>query len=340
MKRAIGKLKQSGFMKKLSTKELHFEQRFSYAGYVLYYYICFSGYFDWWWVTEVLRAGAYYVTAYGLLVPLTWWVRTEKATLSIISFWFIWVLINIPLMLPIALLYMLPSPRPPGETVKILYANVFTKNRNYQSFAQLVDSFDPDLVLVAEVDQEWVDALSTKIAQGEYPYRDERARADNFGIAIYSKCPLHKAGEFDVFIRPFVAVKRVECDGRLPFLFQGVHLIPPFGSFSLSTDLKVIEALNTNAKLTGVPRLVVGDLNSTEHGLLYRSIAHGLGDLRQGHGWSGTWNAKSPFIRLALDHALGSPILYATSFQVGSDIGSDHFPLMIEIGIPKSVVVE
>lgn len=50
--------------------------------------------------------------------------------------------------------------------------------------------------------------------------------------------------------------------------------------------------------------------------------------------WMPTWKVGSP-LAIPIDHALATKALAITKREVGPDIGSDHRPLLIEVGFVK-----
>ena len=69
--------------------------------------------------------------------------------------------------------------------------NVLTQNTNYESVYGLTDIKKPDIVILQETDDDWINALITKGINKEYPYSKIHTRRDNFGISIFSKYPMN-----------------------------------------------------------------------------------------------------------------------------------------------------
>lgn len=85
--------------------------------------------------------------------------------------------------------------------LKILLANVHTKNQRYSELISLVKQERPDVVVVEEIDKIWTTELAAIHAL--FPYRFLKPRFDNFGIGIYSYIPLDNlevksVGEYDI----------------------------------------------------------------------------------------------------------------------------------------------
>jgi endonuclease/exonuclease/phosphatase (EEP) superfamily protein YafD len=57
----------------------------------------------------------------------------------------------------------------------------------------------------------------------------------------------------------------------------------------------------------------------------------GLNNARKGFGVLPTWPANMPFINIPIDHCLVSKEFNVENAEIGSDIGSDHYPLVISV---------
>jgi endonuclease/exonuclease/phosphatase (EEP) superfamily protein YafD len=84
--------------------------------------------------------------------------------------------------------------------------------------------------------------------------------------------------------------------------------------------------------------LVLGDLNTTPWAPSFRRLvrASGLVNSALGHGLDPTWPARWPWpLRIPIDHCLHSPALTTINRRVGPAIGSDHLPLIVDIGLGR-----
>ena len=59
----------------------------------------------------------------------------------------------------------------------------------------------------------------------------------------------------------------------------------------------------------------------------------GLRNARKGYGIQPTWPNASRLIGIPIDHILVSAQWDVLSFKVGENIGSDHFPVIVELQI-------
>ena len=210
----------------------------------------------------------------------------------------------------------------------ILFANVLTSNTRTYDFVTLVKEQNPDVIALAEIDDRWVAALSA--LENEYPYKHVAPREDNFGIGLYAK-------------HPFDAEIRVAGHHKLPMLVMRAesysvivtHPAPPLDAV-YANDLQayMAEVVRQTNQITG-PVILAGDLNTTlwSHHLqpLKKAGYHRAGSLP----FVRTWPGNGWLFAMQLDHLLVRDAV-TTGFRVLPDIGSDHYPIQVQIGWQKS----
>ena len=80
--------------------------------------------------------------------------------------------------------------------------------------------------------------------------------------------------------------------------------------------------------------IAIGDLNSTSWSGRFRQFqadSH-LVNSQLGFGLQTSWPAKLPSLfRLPIDHCLHSKSIRTVERVIGSDIGSDHLPLLVKL---------
>jgi endonuclease/exonuclease/phosphatase (EEP) superfamily protein YafD len=222
------------------------------------------------------------------------------------------------------------NPVPPDERapqqLRILMANVLKDNPEYAPLEQLIQRERPDVVGLVELTEEWVAGLAR--VREEYPYRVE-VPAGASGLALWFRTP---PTVLDAPVYPL--------EGAGPFLhaefrFAGrprhlwlVHPRMPFvrkGRPELETLARFIGG-------TPGSRIVIGDLNTTEGSPRFTDFlrATGLRDSRLGFGRQPSWPTNLPY-RIALEHALLSEDLAVAARRLGPAVGSDHFPLILDL---------
>lgn len=221
-----------------------------------------------------------------------------------------------------------PEPAADAAQVRLLQLNVKTESRAYAGVAALLQRAEVDVVAFEEVDAAWLQALAPQRAG--FPFRVEQPRDDNFGIALWSKLPLHRAQVVEVGARGYATIDaEIEVGGgRLRVLVA--HPPPPIGATA---------ARERDGQLLGIaalvrgghrPAVVVGDLNATPWCPVFPAMVT-LGRLQDvpAQRWPlGTWPAALPFGKIWIDHVLPTEGVVIERLEVGPDVGSDHRPVL------------
>jgi endonuclease/exonuclease/phosphatase (EEP) superfamily protein YafD len=241
---------------------------------------------------------------------------------------------NSLLLVPI---YLSPTSSDAEPNLRILHANVLTTNTDHQSFLELVEDVNPDIISVQENNLAWQEALR---ALGEtYPHAKILPREDNFGIALYSRLPFE---EIEVLIMTTARVPAIEASvsvaGRSVKIFA-IHTLPPLDGFNARSRAAQLAQIPKRMPAAGTPTLLIGDLNTTMTSPLYRRLeeASGLRNARYGFAFGATCPRPYGALGLPLDHVLVSGDIEVKSFRVGPDIGSDHLPIVVEVYVPPTL---
>lgn len=217
-----------------------------------------------------------------------------------------------------------------SRSYRALLMNVNSQTGVPEKVAQAIRELDPDIVVLEEIDDPWLSALSG--AMRAYPYSKAMPREDNFGIGLFSKYPLvqseiREAGEAEV---PTVIAELELPDGRLTVI--ATHPLPPVSRENTRLRNDQLEWLSEVARQANSAVLLLGDLNATPwcsefQRLLARS---GLRDSSQGRGVLATWPTYLPLLLIPLDQCLYSAGLHVTRKAIGPKVGSDHYPLVVD----------
>ena len=279
-----------------------------------------------WWPLELLT---HFPLQYiFLLVPVTLGLfvakRRRLATVSTVC-----LLWNLILILPV---YLLSSSKPNSgpESLRLMAVNVKTSNRRFDRFLEVVKTERPDVLVVLEVDNQWVDELAR--LRDDYPYSKTVPRQDNFGIALFSKRPLEVArvrylGDAKV---PSIEIQARVNGRRLTIL--GTHPLPPVGRNAArrNEQLAAIAKLVSNTK---GPVVVAGDLNITPWSPYFKDLLRqsGLRDSRRGFGFLASWPSRLGVLGIPIDHILVSPEVFVHRRWVAGETGSDHLPVVADL---------
>ncbi|MEX0966149.1 MAG: endonuclease/exonuclease/phosphatase family protein [Bacteroidia bacterium] len=219
-----------------------------------------------------------------------------------------------------------------GNTVRLLISNVRQKNRDTQKLLDLVREKKPDILLAVETDDYWYSRL--KILENEYAYSKCKPLNNTYGVLLFSNLELINA-EFRFLVDE--EVPSIKTEVALPsgnrFVLYCIHPKPPaMGKDTEDRDAELVVIGKESRKLNS-PVMVAGDLNDVAWSHTTRMFQRisGLLDPRRGRGFFNTFNANIPFFRWPLDHVFHSDHFQLKKLEVCRHIGSDHFPVLIEL---------
>lgn len=234
-------------------------------------------------------------------------------------------------LLPLCLLPLVTAsvalPRAAAGTpaLQIAFANVHVSNADPARLLAWLARAPVDVLALAEVSPPFAAALQRE-APGVLPYRVLHPRNDPWGIAVFSRIPLHDVR----LVAAADGVPRLEAtlDAGGPVRLVVLHPKPPMSPVMLRQRDAIVHAVARDGD--ALPRIVVGDFNASPWSRPLRDATH-LG-LRRATGLAPTWRAQwrlRPGI--PIDHVLASTHWRVRSAEVGPDIGSDHRPVRVEL---------
>ncbi|WP_158861370.1 endonuclease/exonuclease/phosphatase family protein [Lunatibacter salilacus] len=222
--------------------------------------------------------------------------------------------------------------------LSILVFNVRMENEETEKFVDLVKKWDPDMILITEPDSIWAEALS--VLDKEYEFQIKEPLPNTYGMMFFSKFPLSEKKvrylvEEEV---PSIATKITLRTGDEVMLY-GLHPRPPKpGSDTYERDTEIL-LVGKEVQESSIPSIVAGDLNDvawSHTSELFQRYAQ-LIDPREGVGMFNTYNTSLPFFRYPLDHIFYSEEFGLTRMERLEHIGSDHFPIYIELTFEPEV---
>jgi len=222
-----------------------------------------------------------------------------------------------------------------SNSLRMLTCNVRMSNENTEDLLALIRKRNPDVILLTETNQWWIDKVESLII--DYPHTILHPQENTYGMALYSKHPLeNEQVKFLVekeipSIHTNIKVK----DKTVQFI--GLHPRPPVPwTNEENKDIELIKAAAlTNHNL--YPTVVTGDLNDvcwSQITASFKSIS-GLKDPRVGRGLFNTYNANIPFFRYPVDHFFVSEHFKLREIKKLPYVGSDHFPVLLEVNLEE-----
>jgi endonuclease/exonuclease/phosphatase (EEP) superfamily protein YafD len=272
----------------------------------------------------------YWLAAMFLMLP----VAASRNRIITASWIALLVLTTLPLV-PLLQLYSAFAYQSPR--LKILQANLWGgKNRKTEAVMANVRGFDADIIVFSEITGKWQKDLDTALSA--YVYRSCETRYG--GIAIYSKLPLRNVRTFYYGDR---RRPRIEADvtwQKQTLLLVAAHPLIPI--YMADRNGEFAEIANDCAK-SQFPVVLAGDLNCSPWSYYFAKLQTdgNLVDTEPGFGLQCSWPMfvlgrfpMKPFV--PIDHFLTSPQFTVLDRRLGTDSGSDHLPVYIELALPNS----
>ena len=223
---------------------------------------------------------------------------------------------------------------PAAQRLRILQANILTSNPHAPALLALIRQEDPYVILLQETDRRWLTDL--KPVFDRYPVHAAEPRDDNFGIAVFAKAPHAQATLFHLGPRPVPGgMITLPVAGRTLTCYS-IHTPAPYDRQTWEERNAYTRLLAERIAANPEMKVITGDFNNTPWTRSFRDFVQraGLCDTTRTFGILPTWPTRTlPLLRIPLDHCLHSPAVKILSKRRGPSIGSDHFPLVIDLAI-------
>ena len=263
------------------------------------------------------------------LIPfiIALWMRRNKRAVSLVLL----VCFNYTFVLP---LYFGKPDATTDKPVRAMLMNINANNGNAERVLGSIAQANPDILLLEEVTPQWAEKLA--ILNTQYKYRIARPQDGCFGIMLLSKYPLEHGKVVEIGSG---GVPSIIAEAYLPLgvvSIIGTHPPPPVGAEYSNERNNQLAALPALIKKQNHPVLLIGDLNTTPWSPYFTKLVREsrLKNSMKGFGHQPTWPRNHFFLRIPLDHVLHSPEITIRNRMVGGDVGSDHFPVIVDFSIP------
>ncbi|MFD2205731.1 endonuclease/exonuclease/phosphatase family protein [Kiloniella antarctica] len=225
-----------------------------------------------------------------------------------------------------------PDKHEKAITFKLLVCNVKQGNKSYEKLIDIIEDCDPDILILMETDQVWVDALRS--VSDRYDYKLSCPQDNSYGMFLVSRLELTKG---DVQFLLNKGIPSFHCTFKLKneteFNLIAIHPDPPVPHRdTVGRDAEILVA-GKKARYRKRPLIVAGDLNDVAWSSTTRRFLRisRLLDPRQGRGLFNTFDARFPFLRWPLDHIFHSEEFELVTIRRQPFMGSDHFPMFYEL---------
>ncbi len=216
-----------------------------------------------------------------------------------------------------------------ASRVRVLAANVLMENRDYDRLMKMVRILSPDVLLLMETDQAWVDGIEPLLA--EYPTVLRAPQENYYGMVFATRLRTDEARIVRLTAAPTPAVIAQLRDGAdRRFAFLGLHPKPPVvGEDTEERDAQLLYSA-LFARSAELPTVLAGDLNMAawSHSARRMRWAGGYLSPRAGRGFYNSFDIDSLLLRVPIDHMMLSPDVVLQGFALSPDFGSDHYPVV------------
>lgn len=224
----------------------------------------------------------------------------------------------------------------PDNRIVLMMTNVLQDNRQFDRLVARIEAEDPDVVIAVEVDDGWMRALEP--LTDRYPYVVRKPLNNTYGMVLFSRFELIDPRiEFLVENDVPSIHTRVRIRSGVEMNLHALHPRPPEPIHDQSSAERDAELVLVGRRVAGeqddAPTIVAGDLNDvawSSTSQLFVRIS-GLLDPRVGRGFYNSYNARNPLFRYPLDHVFHSTHFKLVDLRRLPDVGSDHFPILIEL---------
>ena len=214
-----------------------------------------------------------------------------------------------------------------SHSVSFLISNVYMENRESGPLLAALREKDPDVVIVVETDEWWLEQLST--LETGYPELVKVPQDNTYGMAVYTRLPVEHC---EVRFLTDPGVPSVFMTVRLADVLVDIHAVhprPPTVGRDTTPRDRELDVIAGLVKSSANPSIVAGDLNDVawSHSTQQFQQASGLLDPRMGRGFFNSYNAKLPLVRWPLDHIFVDRRFHLVEMKRLPHVGSDHFPI-------------
>lgn len=282
-----------------------------------------------WWLDVLANFRAQYVVALallGLIIMMSKWRKTGYAVLGV-------ALVNLVVVLPL----YIGSPadaRIEADDIRVMTFNLLSTNEQYSDVIDYIRTVDPDLVFLHEASRPWEVAIESAALD----YEIVRPRADDliFGtlVLVRGEGVTAVSHGYAASAPRAVSLDYTPHGWETSLSVLGVHPLAP-------TDQERADLRDAQIGFAGAwageqsgAYFVVGDFNATPWSSPFRRLM-GSADLensQRGFGLQPTFPSTSNLLlRVPIDHLVHSEALEVIGRQLGPALGSDHFPLVVDL---------
>ncbi|KAA5542789.1 endonuclease [Roseiconus nitratireducens] len=287
---------------------------------------------------SLLIAAVYFlaeaIEGWPQMTPMAW------AVVGLTTFIIAWHLYRV---LPYTPLWAKQTEKSPiidsQRTLRLVISNVEMYNESYGLWIATIQKERPDVVIALETNQRWLD----EIAEWRKLYAHEVTcpQENCYGMLMVSRFPILESEvrylvEDDI---PSIEAK-IKLHSEDTVRVIAVHPRPPEPIRDMDSAPRDAELMLWGKRLSEVhtPVVLGGDLNDVAWSRTTRLFLRvsDLLDPRRGRALLNSFHAKHWYLRFPLDHVFHSEHFTLRELRRLPPVGSDHFPILIELQLNES----
>lgn len=290
------------------------------------------------WIGELLANLRLYFLLPGLalaiLGPMLAGAAARRLALGLVALlasgWLAWPL------LPYVAAGAPPAPAIEGRTLRLLQANLHSWAVDTAALRRLLEDGGADIAVLTEITPAQQPAY--RALANLYPYQVETpvGRDNTFIVRLLSRRPMQTeifhpvAGDY-----PVLQARFCEPGSGCVTLLSAHAPRPGPGRGLRNRVLEAIAGLARRAERRGDLAVAIGDFNITAFSPDFALLTDaGLRDTALGRGYPASWPVWLGRLGIGIDQVLVAPQIGVSGRWLGPDIGSDHYPLFVELVLP------
>jgi endonuclease/exonuclease/phosphatase (EEP) superfamily protein YafD len=224
------------------------------------------------------------------------------------------------------------QPMTNSDVVTVMSVNVSPRIASAVRLEQQIRNEQPDILGLIELTPAFAEQLDGIRSNFRFVFEEPKEGFD--GLGLYSNIPIleGRLAKFSPGAPPAIsAILDVESRDTEVLI---VHPVAPISEILAKKRNEQLEALADYIAKSPRRFVVLADLNTALWSDNYQRFVRdsGLRNSRRGFGVESTWPATK-FLGVAIDHIFHSPDIPVRDFRVLSTIGSDHLPVIADLGL-------
>lgn len=228
-----------------------------------------------------------------------------------------------------------------NRTLRLITYNAHGAYRDAEATRKFIESEAPDILVLQEIYEEGAEVFAALSPM--FPHRVDCIGEHSCNLALLSKHPIQASRVFSRYakkpdVAPVQAIVAEIDAGDTPVNVVVTHLSWPLPAARQRDQMAFLSDLANG--LTG-PAILAGDFNSTPWSQALSGFDSRL-SLKRLTRFLTTWPTRNvarlypDFPFLAIDHVFASPELRATNVRRGPSLGSDHYPVIVDLTSSKN----